>query len=171
MDIVFCWLPSHVGIPGNEEADRQAKLSLGMRETNVKIPKTDFKPLINKYVFSKWQSAWSDKVNNKLFSIKPTLGESQLCYRSVRREEVVLTRCRIGHTQVTHSYLLKRDVQPECVFCQEPFTVKHFLLDCVDLALVRARHFSAQSMRELFNSTPYDSILAFLKEAGLYHRL
>ena len=32
--------------------------------------------------------------------------------RSLRREEVVLTSLRIGHTRLTHSYLLKREDQP-----------------------------------------------------------
>jgi len=30
--IVFCWLPSHVGIGGNEEADKAAKASLSLQE-------------------------------------------------------------------------------------------------------------------------------------------
>ena len=60
-------------------------------------------------------------------------------YRSLRREEVVLTRLRIGHTRLTNSYLLKREDQPFCISCNEPFTVKHFLIDCIEFSHVRPR--------------------------------
>ena len=89
----------------------------------------------------------------------------------MRKEEVVLARCRIGHTHVTHSYLLKQEEQPECVFCVEPFTVKHFLIDCIDLALVRQKYFNVDSMFQLFNSVHYENILSFLKEVHLYHKI
>jgi len=170
-NIIFCWLPSHVGIPGNEEADRAAKSSLNLNEAKFKLPYTDFKPLINTFINSKWQISWNTVVNNKLHAIKPVLGDSRLSYRSVRKEEVVLARCRIGHTHVTHSYLLKQEEQPECVFCVEPFTVKHFLIDCIDLALVRQKYFNVDSMFQLFNSVHYENILLFLKEVHLYHKI
>ena len=84
-----------------------------------------------------------------------------------RREEVILARCRIGHTRLTHAYLLQREEQPECVFCIEPLTVKH-LLDCVDLAFVRQQYFAAGTMNQLFNAVLYDNIISYLKETGLY---
>ena len=86
-------------------------------------------------------------------------------------EEVVLARCRLGHSRITHSYLLNREEQPECVFCQEPFTVKHFLIDCVDLALARQTYFTVDSMQQLFNTIPYDNILSYLKETNLYNKI
>ena len=134
-EIIFCWIPSHVGISGNEDADEAAKSSLNLNAAKFRLPHTDFKPIINRHICNRWQASWNNAIYNKLFSIKPVIGESTLAYRSVRKEEVVLARCRIGHTHITHSYLLKKEDQPECVFCLEPFTVKHFLLDCVDLLL------------------------------------
>ena len=170
-NITFCWLPSHVGIQGNEEADSVAKSSLEMQPSIIKLPYTDFKPLVNSYVHNKWQSSWNNAVNNKLHALKPVIGESTRAYRSVRREEVVLARCRIGHTRVTHSFLLCREDPPECVACQEPYTVKHILIDCIDLTLIRQRHFQADSMDQLFNTVCYDNIISFLKEINLYHKL
>ena len=77
---------------------------------------------------------------NKIHEIKPVLGKSTI-YRSLRREEVVLIRLRIGHTRLTHSYLLKREDQPLCINCNDPFTVKHFLIDCIEFSHARRQVF------------------------------
>ncbi len=54
-------------------------------------------------------------VNNKLHAIQPSLGRWPGSRRNARREEVVLARIRLGHAYLTHSYLLNREDQPECV--------------------------------------------------------
>ena len=54
-----------------------------------------------------------------------------------RKEEVVLTRLHIGHTKLTHSYLLQGEEQPECIPCQTPLTVKHILTECIDYSPIR----------------------------------
>ena len=48
-----------------------------------------------------------------------------------------MAQIRLGHTRVTHSYLLLGEEQPQCVGCDAPFTVHHFLLECDDSAQVR----------------------------------
>ena len=73
--IILCWPPSHTGIKGNEKADIEAKSALLLPPSNFKLPYTDFKPIINKYLFNKWQSVWDTAVHNKLHSIKPILSE------------------------------------------------------------------------------------------------
>ena len=98
-DIVFCWLPSHVGISGNEEADKAAKDALSLEVLSFKVPFSDFKPLINNFIKNVWQQSWSDPANqnNKQFTIKPGLGEWLPGLRTNRREEIILARLRIGH--------------------------------------------------------------------------
>ena len=141
---MFCWLPSHVGIKGNEADDVKAKASLDLEISNFKLPRTDFKTFINRYILSKWQLSWDRATFNKLHVIKTFIGKNTI-YRSLRREEVVLTRLRIGHTRLTHTYLLKREDQPFCIRCNEPFTVKHFLIDCIEFSQVRRQFFQTNT--------------------------
>ena len=128
--IIYCWIPSHIGIYGNEKADKKAKESLHLEETVFKIPFNNFKPFINKYVFDKWQTIWNKASFNKLKEIEPIVNNHRSSPKLSRREEIVLARLRIGHTRITHSYLFNREDQPYCFGCNTPFTVKHFLLDC-----------------------------------------
>ena len=51
-DIVFCWLPSHIGINGNEEGDKAAKDALSLEILPFKVPLircTDLAPYRDKY--------------------------------------------------------------------------------------------------------------------------
>ena len=99
--VVFCWIPSHLGIPGNDKADRAAKDCLDEAdETDIQIPFTDLRRLISSNVQQKWQNLWNLQVDNKLFQIQPQVGPGRVL-SSVRKEEVVLTRIRIGHTRLT----------------------------------------------------------------------
>ena len=150
--IILCWLPSHTGIKGNEKADIAAKSTLLLPPSNFKLLYTDFKPIINKYLFNKWQSVWDTAVDNKLHSIKPILSEWQPAYRMDRKEEVVLSRLRIGHSYATHSYLLKREEQPLCIHCDASFTIKHVLLNCVDFENARNRYYRVSTLKERFES-------------------
>ena len=52
-EIALCWIPSHIGIQGNEMVDKQANTSLSLEPTSFKIPYSNFKPSINKYIFCK----------------------------------------------------------------------------------------------------------------------
>ena len=49
-EIVLCWIPSHIGLQGNEMVDQQAKTSLSLEPTSFKIPFSNFKPSIYKYI-------------------------------------------------------------------------------------------------------------------------
>ena len=93
---------------------------------------------------------WDIAIDNKLHSIKPILGEWRPACRINRKEEVGLTRLRIGHSYATHSYLLKGEEQPMFIHCDAPFTIKHVLLNCVDFENARNRYYRVSTLKELF---------------------
>merc|ERR1711955_138180 len=73
--IIFFWIPSHIGIKGNDRADKAANLALTNHITNMNIPLSDFKPTIRDYTNNCWQEIWNNEENNKLHSIKPSVKE------------------------------------------------------------------------------------------------
>ena len=68
--VSFCWVPSHVGIKGNEIADREAKNAvLNGSEIISKVPHMDMKRAIRSYILNKWQERWASPTlaNNKKY--------------------------------------------------------------------------------------------------------
>ena len=142
----ICWCPSHTGISGNERADRAAKDALSLeRITEIKLPREDIIVKIKKSVKSKWQQIWYNTRQNKLRTIKETVIPLMTSYQSNREWEIKLTRLRIGHTQLTHSFLLTGEPPPTCDHnqCnQTTISVKHILIDCIKYHVQRRNHFS-----------------------------
>ncbi|KAG1663708.1 RNA-directed DNA polymerase from mobile element jockey [Nymphon striatum] len=116
-------------------------------------------------------SKWDGEINNKLHAIKPKLGEWALAYRKSRKEESILCRLRVGHTYLTHSFLLRNEAQPVCGRCQLQLTVRHVLVDCAALTSVRSRFYSPPPWEEFFQEVDICKIFDFLKYLNVYNRL
>ena len=110
--IALCWIPSHVGIPGNEKADSAAKDGLSVTVTALKSPASELLPRATKLIPEKWQKSWNNCTGNKLQSINPMIGVYQHVRSLLRRDAVIIQRLRIGHTWLTRSYLLSGTDQP-----------------------------------------------------------
>ena len=112
--------------------DSEAKSALQKDVSKCLISYTDAYQYIAQYVRDLWQSE-SDNPH----ATKPLIGEQPSAYRCVHRDEVVLSRLKLGHSYVTHSYLLKGAPPPECFTCQCRLTINHILVECVEYNILR----------------------------------
>ena len=140
--IDFCWVPGH-GVAGNEKADTVAKEAAtdeNIQTLGRAVPHTDMKRPIKEAIRRGWQDKWLslDREGRKLRERKHDVGEWKSSYNKYRRIETILSRLRIGHTNITHSYLMQGQANPpECERCWKNITVKHILLECRKFAAVQ----------------------------------
>ena len=136
--------------------------------SNTKIPYTDLKSLINKFILKKWQKSWDDQTQNKLHHIQDTIGEWPAGHRRNRKEEVIISKLCIGHTHITHSHLLNREDSPVCLTSKVPLTVKHILINCDRFRQICPKHYQMNNLNDLFKNSKPEEILSFLKEINLF---
>ena len=168
--ITFCWIPSHVGIRGNEDADIAAKAGLDVAITNMRFPVGDLSACVNQLCVKEWQQLWNQCTSNKLYSVQPAVGRS-VSSSLGRYDSVLINRLRIGHTRLTNSYLLKGESQPVCEACHSSLTVKHILVDCTRYSAARQRYFGVDTLKDVFENVASRNIIAYVKDIGFYNRI
>ena len=131
--INIVWVPSHIGISGNETADSLAYLATQKPDIDINIPKTivDFKPITNSYIDNIWQERWDNSPTGRhLHDISPTIHPPQLKFTN-RRTERLAHRLRLGACALNSQlHKLNCHATGKCDICQEEETIHHFLIGC-----------------------------------------
>ena len=125
-----------------------------------------------------WQQRWNDRVGtSKMGEITRTV-PPPWTYGHIQERHLqsTLTRLRIGHTRLTHSYLMAGERPPYCNHCQVPLTVRHLLIECPNLIPLRRRFFyKCVDQNGIYNlfmilgdlcPSPGHDVIVFLREAG-----
>lgn len=155
------WIPSHVGIEGNEIVDSLAKTAT-LREgiDDQSHYSIDLVNLIQRNSREMASESWSriyqsDGLAKLGFSIQ-LFQSSSLKY--TRRDRVVLNRLLIGHTKLTHGFLMSKDLPPICDTCNVQISVIHIFAECPKYT----------QARQYLKYKNCDSILSFLRHIGIY---
>ena len=137
------------------------------------MPFSDLKLLTAKYVYQVWQKEWDETVLicNKFHKILPKLPDKLLSFCNTRKENTVLNRLHIGHSYLTHSFLLRKEEAPVCVACNVVLTVKYVLIECADLLETRKKYFEEKSLHSLFRNVIPEVVFDFLREIGVFYKI
>ena len=124
--IEITWIPSHVGIVGNEEADRLANEAILEADDNADIGLgyTEAKALFRKNIKKDWTAEWNAYTANnphrqKALITNPLRKSTIAVSKKARKRNILLTN--------TPYFLLKDKF---CNNCKCQLTVPHVLLEC-----------------------------------------
>ena len=106
---------------------------------------------------------------NHLFQVQPILKERKLDPKITWREETILARRRIGHTKLTHSFILKDEPSSKRP-CGNQFIIKHILIEWTKLTNIRRRFYDADNRNKLFRTINPKQVLKFLKKKSAFYQ-
>ncbi|XP_058840526.1 uncharacterized protein LOC131696013 [Topomyia yanbarensis] len=161
-NITFCWVPSHSGITGNERADHLAGEGRTRECNDIPVPAKDFVQYAKAQLRQAWDAEWNN-CNTFTRSIKSTTAAWK--DRNDSSEQTAITRLRIGHTKLTHDFLLDRIDKPQC--CGEDLTIRHLLVDCQRNQQSRDLHFANLTLGEILGPDHEEKLIEFMKEEKL----
>ena len=183
--IHFLWVPAHVGVLGNEKADKMAKKALEKLEVemNVSFSKAEFKSMVWDKVKIMWQGKWDNEVKGRhLYNIQKSIRVKRIG-SGRRKEEVVLTRLRLGHSALNKTLqVVGKHQDGLCEDCLEDETIEHVLMNCSKYEIEREtlrnkmrelgeQEITVKSLLRMDNRKHLRILIEFLRVTGLFeHR-
>ena len=126
--VSLCWVPSHCGIFGNEQADRIAKRALSLRNiTDIKLPRIDFLSFVRKRISLYWQRMYD---LYPFYKLKDEIGHWSTSCQPNRLKEVVLARLRVNCVKAIHLLPHLNNADPTCNCDGSRLTLRHLFFDC-----------------------------------------
>lgn len=130
--VQFLWVPAHVGVSGNEAADKLAKHAMANEtiDNQIRYSKLEVKSIIKRDIYKNWQSYWDNEQKGRhLHLIQPLVGRGR--HSSGRRKvDGIISRLRLGHTGLNSTmHIIGKHPTGLCE-CGIRETVEHVLINC-----------------------------------------
>ncbi len=183
--VKFMWVPAHVGITGNEMADRLAKRALTKEnvEVQVNVSKAEVKCIIWGKINKTWQYRWDrEEKGRHLYQIQRNVKEDRVG-RGNRREEAVMTRLRLGHFSLNKTLkMIGKHQTGLCEGCREEESVEHIIMTCkryetqrqvmkYKLREIGVHEITLKGLLSTVNRIQSRILMSFLREAGVFNRI
>ncbi len=114
--------------------DKLAKNVLKREEIgfNVPLSKGEVKSIIKENIIQEWQEKWNiDNKGRHLYNIKKMVDTKKSISGRNRKEEVIITRMRLGHSGLNASLFVTGGHENGfCENCGEKEKVEHVIYDC-----------------------------------------
>jgi ribonuclease HI len=166
------WVPSHVDIKGNEQADEAAKQALkDGTMTSIGLSKSEANALVKRHINSKWQRQWDESTTGRfLFRIVPGVKRKYQNHIPGRQGDIVLRHIRMGRISVNQiRKKLNLSDTDQCEACKETETLDHFFLRCTEYADIRKELINTLRKGN-FNLDPVEDIIA-MRDRQINHEL
>lgn len=172
-EIILTWIPLHINIEGNDKVDKLAReAASSILEPSISMSSHDLKKHIIKKIKVLWNNQWLRNPPLKLHSIRENLYTGKASTMATRKKQVVLTRIRIGHTNLTHIHLITKETQNKCSTCNTPITIPHIFTECRGLQRLRIVNDIKTNFKDNFTeSAQADKVIKFLNDAKLINKI
>jgi len=179
------WVSAHIGVSGNERADKLVKRALkkGDTEMRISISKAEAKSINWENFNQMWQNRWDrEKKGRHLYVVQRSVKATRVGSWN-RREETVLTRLRLGHTALNMTLKMKVKHQTGlCEGCGEEESVEHVVVNCKThethrevmrkkLGELGVRQCTLKGILSMGGRAQIRVLFTFLKDTGVYYRV
>lgn len=137
VEVILQWIPSHVGITGNEKADSLTTLALQDGVTlDVEPHYTDYFPQVKRDIHSMFKTYFNECSQTKGHWYKSIVNEPPRIpwfstSRLNRRELVICFRTRTNHIPLNRfNFIMRKRDDPNCTRCGREEDLLHIVLEC-----------------------------------------